>query len=583
MQVYKLNCEACGAPISVPEDVDYLNCAACGSYLVVERGADYYALREVKKMTDAIEKSGQATQEIIRDSSQATQVELRKMQLTQELSMIEMQLNGLRGEVRGLERVQNPQKPDPKVKRQLDDLHNQEYQTIGRMQDLHLRIAKLSVPDPDEDIQALTTQLSLTRVKLQILQKVSWHPGITDQMNELRSKDQSYIQKIFRLRVKETKAGLPSFKLVRKVDLNLENARDGYLTTTKDIKQLEKAPQSPENKAVLNELRAMQREYYANWSQLETARIQYVLQSGHVSSPKGMDIRSIEDQLGKIQHDIHFLAGTEKNPVSEAYLNQLYRQERSFRKHLEKLRRQAHRGEKSFLAALGIGALLAGISASVGNLFSPKEPSRQVSPQASGKPISIRDDERVDLPESKTEKNTAESDSPTFRSISDNDVLEETISEEVLSTELTPLYDLPGQVTKRVLIGILLFSLPLLSLSCLYLLGVAVFTGEDTSVSNIQITGLLVVAFVGFCLGALVFFRHLGKGNIRSSTIAGLKAIAVLLGTGLLCISITFGVYERSVDASTWIFAVGLCLSPLAGLIFFIWQVRQSRLKQITN
>ena len=42
----------------------------------------------------------------------------------------------------------------------------------------------------------------------------------------------------------------------------------------------------------------------------------------------------------------------------------------------------------------------------------------------------------------------------------------------------------------------------------------------------------------------------------------------VLLGTGLLCISITFGVYERSVDASTWIFLVGLRSSPLRWAYF---------------
>jgi len=34
MEVKKLNCEACGAPIAVPDDVDHINCASCGSYLV---------------------------------------------------------------------------------------------------------------------------------------------------------------------------------------------------------------------------------------------------------------------------------------------------------------------------------------------------------------------------------------------------------------------------------------------------------------------------------------------------------------------------------------------------------------------
>jgi len=81
MEIKKLNCTACGAPISVPDDMDYINCAACGSFLAIQRGEGYVALKVAEKISRVIEDSGRGTQEVIRQGSQDTQVELRRMQL----------------------------------------------------------------------------------------------------------------------------------------------------------------------------------------------------------------------------------------------------------------------------------------------------------------------------------------------------------------------------------------------------------------------------------------------------------------------------------------------------------------------
>ena len=49
MQIVKLNCTACGAPISITEDIDILFCTSCGSKLAVERGDGYITLKLVEK------------------------------------------------------------------------------------------------------------------------------------------------------------------------------------------------------------------------------------------------------------------------------------------------------------------------------------------------------------------------------------------------------------------------------------------------------------------------------------------------------------------------------------------------------
>lgn len=541
MRIHKLNCEACGAPILVPDDVDHINCAACGSYLVVERDEGHYVLREVKKVTDAIEKTGQVTS-----------YELRMMTMSQDLSMVEMQLNNLRGEIRSLERAQNSEKPDRKINQQLNDLRYQEFQFLQRMQELHTKIAELSVPDFDNDIQVLTKHLLLTIEMLQVLKRILWRPGVFDKITNLQNEERLYKQKIFQLKIKKKKEYLSSFKLDKNIPDNLQTVRDGYQIITKNIHQMEAAPKTPENKAVLSELCEMKQEYYAKWSQLEEERIQSVLQSGDITSPKGLDIRRIEDYLAKIQHDIRFLEGSEKNHISEEYLDKLSRQERSFKKELAKLRRKSQQGENKILASLGIGTVLAGFYASVTNTLNPKRYLQQMSSRNSEKKISLQ--------------SNADSSLADVKGVN---------PEGSFNTNITPLYDPPEQVIKRILVGLVYLILSVIGSTFLYLLILIFFLDQGTGTTNIQVIGFIFFAFVGFCLGTMIFYRQIDKGNVKPSTIAGIKGISVFLGTALLFLLISFVLDEFSPDASTGIFMFGLCVSPLAGLIFFMLQIRK--------
>lgn len=81
MKIIKLNCTACGAPISIPEQISQLTCSNCGSQLHVERGEGYYALEVAAKITEAI-----------RQSSDASVKEMRRSQIIQSMNHAEDKL-----------------------------------------------------------------------------------------------------------------------------------------------------------------------------------------------------------------------------------------------------------------------------------------------------------------------------------------------------------------------------------------------------------------------------------------------------------------------------------------------------------
>ena len=70
MKLIKLNCSACGAPISIPDNLEKLTCANCGTFLVVEHGEGYYALQAADQISDAIHESGRGTQDAIKQGAE---------------------------------------------------------------------------------------------------------------------------------------------------------------------------------------------------------------------------------------------------------------------------------------------------------------------------------------------------------------------------------------------------------------------------------------------------------------------------------------------------------------------------------
>lgn len=145
MVVQNIACASCGAPISVPESVDFLNCAFCGASLQVDRGEGYVALKLGEQVSQAITDSGERTRSSIQDGTQVTQSELKRLQVTQEISGLQIQLSTLQSEIRSLER----QKQNRKTKKQVKELYKQESGLIQRIKILQTSLqpaGRLQIP-----------------------------------------------------------------------------------------------------------------------------------------------------------------------------------------------------------------------------------------------------------------------------------------------------------------------------------------------------------------------------------------------------------------------------------------------------
>ena len=102
MEIHKLNCIACGAPISVPDDVDHLNCTSCGSFLAIQRGEGFVAFKMAEKISRSIEDTSRKTQETIRQGNQSTQYELQRLRFQYELSTAQTKLDSVQSDIRRL-------------------------------------------------------------------------------------------------------------------------------------------------------------------------------------------------------------------------------------------------------------------------------------------------------------------------------------------------------------------------------------------------------------------------------------------------------------------------------------------------
>lgn len=140
MKVVKLNCSACGAPISIPENLDRLCCSSCGSTLAVDRGEGYITLKVIENLVKSIQESGEKTHTAIQESAYVTKVELRKMQVSQLISAEEMKMNALQQEMRSLCR-QTQQTATSLA--QLNSLRLEESNILMRIRALHMDMGRL--------------------------------------------------------------------------------------------------------------------------------------------------------------------------------------------------------------------------------------------------------------------------------------------------------------------------------------------------------------------------------------------------------------------------------------------------------
>jgi uncharacterized Zn finger protein (UPF0148 family) len=150
MTITTVSCSSCGAPIKIPEDVDFLNCVYCGAALKVQRGEGYVALKLAEQVSKSIQQVGDRTQATIREGTYATQSELKRLQITQEIASLQIQLSGIQAEIRSLER----QKSNRKIKKQLRELRDQEKNLLASINRLQAWLTVKDEPLNNEEVSA---------------------------------------------------------------------------------------------------------------------------------------------------------------------------------------------------------------------------------------------------------------------------------------------------------------------------------------------------------------------------------------------------------------------------------------------
>jgi DNA-directed RNA polymerase subunit RPC12/RpoP len=171
MKVTSLNCTACGAPISVPDDLDYINCSSCGTFLEIQRGEGYVALKAAEKVARAIETSGKDTQEAIREGTYATRSELQRLQLTQERSTAQMQLSNIQAEIRSLAR----EATDKGAAAQIKELRFAEYQMMDQLRLTNVQLAALAADDDTTKMKSAQAEIAWIDAEVTTVQASNHH------------------------------------------------------------------------------------------------------------------------------------------------------------------------------------------------------------------------------------------------------------------------------------------------------------------------------------------------------------------------------------------------------------------------
>lgn len=333
MNIVKLNCAACGAPISIPEDVQQITCTSCGSSLLVDRGQGYVALKVAEKLAKAIENSGTQTQEVIRENTQVTRTELQRLQLSQEIATAEMQLNGIQSEIRTLER----ESKNPTAVRQLIDLHENEYAVMERLHTLKLQIAEPSPDDLNGRIALAEWEIAWVGMEMNALKDSNHHQkrgllaSLTERQNRLG-------QEITELKSCQLRKQYASFQLQ---DPPIEDAAKlssllGVLTA--DEHELQKHTKTVEGRSVHAEIMDRIKKVQEALHRLDLEKITGTLTS-FKDSPDVDDPVSIQDHLLRIDQDLQHLLNMDQTEAVREIQQEAIRERKRTLQQLQALER----------------------------------------------------------------------------------------------------------------------------------------------------------------------------------------------------------------------------------------------------
>lgn len=311
MNILKMNCTACGAPISIPEDVLQITCTSCGTSLLVERGEGYVALKVAEKLARAIESSSVQTQEVIRENTQVTRTELQRLQISQELSAAEMQLNGVQSEIRTLERETR----NPTAAKQLLTLRQNEYTTMERIRALKLQIDE---PSPDD----LTASLALAEWeqawvgKEMAALKGSNHPQRDTLLANLADRQNRLNAAITELKARRLKKQYASFQLADPPAEDAEKLTSLLGILNQDELESSRDVRTPEGRSVHDEIQRRVKKIQEVLRRLEVERITGTLTSLK-NQPDPRDPASLQNHLAQLDQDLQSLLNTERSEAAQ--------------------------------------------------------------------------------------------------------------------------------------------------------------------------------------------------------------------------------------------------------------------------
>ena len=545
MEVKRLNCASCGAPISVPDDLDYINCASCGSFLAVQRGEGYVALKIAEKISQSIEDSGKETQAAIRQTAQDTQNELRRLQLQYDLSTAELKLSGIQAEIRSIA-------PNNVLK--IREMRYLEYLALERVRGIKRNIANLGNVSSAEAVTNLTEQITLLSYSIFSLSQANQRSDqVRDGLKKLRNEDAILRNQLFNLKVKMITRDLITFQDQGLSDANQVEIYKSLGNLGKDLEKVRYLPKTNERQVVEKDILKKYSDYYQRWSTLEVQRIKEMLVSNTEVDLKNMDLAASQTILADIQKDIQLVSDMHGNAIAASILSELRNKERDVQRHIHRLERTASRisaaqtyadsGSKPGLAGVGVV-----VGAFITDLFYSQPNLGQTTPS--------------------TEKASIES--------------KRANQDKTLSASQPPSPPVMYSEKHRKFNGLVLRSLLIsglvgFSVSCLGLVVSSLILSPSSAADTPPYINALLISpiTIGFIFGSLLFLRLItpwagysflgGKklatlGDIRVSpaTVKVFSALIILVG-GLL-LSLNLGM---AFETSTGISLAVICLAPI--------------------
>jgi len=556
VKVIKLNCPTCGAPISVPEDMEFINCASCGSFLAIDRGEGYVALKVAEKLAKAIEDSGKDTQDVIRESITVTRSELQRLQAVQEISAIQMRLNNIQSEIRTIQR----QPQSLTTQNQLRGLHTEEFLAMDQIRLLNQTAKAPAENDVQGQILFFENEMRLIEAEISAIKQSgdSQRNRIEDILETQLEKLEDQVRNI---KIQQIKSTLRTYRRSHDKFDNQDEAEEFLLIIEKDLQKIESRKNSAEGRVVHSELKARLESVRKIIFRMEHARFSSMMSTADFQADP-TNLMSLYEYRTYIDHDLSLLPGGTANTAANAIRDKLMESKQQVERNIQRLEKQQARltkkdnrsgsnkgkGVFAFLIA-GFISIIAGIPLLVKSLI----PNKNQQPKAE-----------------------------VVESTRQNEQVEKAIPKELISVQ-------NESIAKSVGKGCLLGILTMISVVIFFLFIIILFSSEDSENSMMSAQIFLLSIVIGLIAGTVIFLRKaapnttIAKLQIKKQNefisdpltdrlekpaiIKTIVAIVTCLSVWLLTIAMLMSLDQTSSNATVVIVIFGFILGPFLAAV----------------